>query len=90
MLWLTIFTILTPSSIPGYVKTFYDHNEVIKKCSFSQLSENEKKIGFEEKKGEENFFRKGLIDEWKTVLKKDLVEKIEKECDEEMSELKYL
>ena len=65
-------------------------NEVIKKCSFSQLSENEKKIGFEEKKGEENFFRKGLVDEWKTVLKKDLVEKIEKECGEEMRELKYL
>ena len=65
-------------------------NEVIKKCSFSQLSENEKKIGFEEKKGEENFFRKGLVDEWKTVLKKDLIEKIEKECGEEMRELKYL
>ena len=65
-------------------------NQVIKKCSFSQLSENEKKIGFEEKKGEENFFRKGLVDEWKTVLKKDLVEKIEKECSEEMKELKYI
>ena len=65
-------------------------NQVIKKCSFSQLSENEKKIGFKEKKGEENFFRKGLVDEWKTVLKKDLVEKIEKECSEEMKELKYI
>lgn len=49
-----------------------------------------KKIGFVEKKGEENFFRKGLVDEWKKVLKKDLVEKIEKECGEEMRELKYL
>jgi len=65
-------------------------NQVIKKCSFSQLSENEKKIGFKEKKGEENFFRKGLVDEWKTVLKKDLVEKIEKECSQEMKELKYI
>ena len=65
-------------------------NEVIEKCSFNRLSENEKKIGFVEKTGEENFFRKGLVDEWKTVLKKDLVEKIEKECGEEMRELKYL
>ncbi len=65
-------------------------NEVIKKCSFSKLSENEKKIGFVERKGEENFFRKGLVDEWKKVLNNELVEKIEKECGEEMRELNYL
>ena len=65
-------------------------NKVIEKCSFEKVSENEKKNGFIEKRGEENFFRKGLIDEWKNVLKKDLIEKIEKECSEEMKELKYL
>ena len=65
-------------------------NEVIKKCSFKKVSENEKNNGFIEKKGEENFFRKGIVDEWKTVLKKNLVEKIEKECGEEMRELNYL
>tara|TARA_B100001996_G_scaffold235541_1_gene181876 strand:+ start:1125 stop:1937 length:813 start_codon:yes stop_codon:yes gene_type:complete len=64
--------------------------EVIIKCSFNKLSENEKKIGFNEKKGKENFFRKGSIDEWKTVLKEDLVKKIEQECAEEMKELKYI
>ena len=64
--------------------------KVIEKCSFSKLSENEKKIGFYEKKGEEDFFRKGLIDEWKTALNKDLIKKIEHECKEEMKELNYL
>ena len=38
----------------------------------------------------ENFFRKGLVDEWKVVLKKDLIQKIEKELYKEMRELKYI
>ena len=65
-------------------------NNVIKKCTFKQVSDNEKKFGFVEKKGKENFFRKGLVDEWKVVLKKDLIQKIEKEFYKEMRELKYL
>jgi hypothetical protein len=65
-------------------------NNVIKKCTFKQVSDNEKKFGFVERKGKENFFRKGLVDEWKVVLKKDLIQKIEKEFYKEMRELKYL
>ena len=65
-------------------------NDVIKKCSFKQVSDNEKKFGFVEKKGKENFFRKGLVDEWKVVLKKNLIQKIEKEFYKEMKELKYI
>jgi len=65
-------------------------NEVIGKCTFQKVSESEKNFGFIEKKGKENFFRKGLVDEWKSVLKKDLIQKIEKEFYNEMKELKYL
>ena len=64
--------------------------EVINKCSFKKVSEIENKFGFIEKKGEENFFRKGLIDEWRTALNKELVQKIDKEFYKEMKELKYL
>tara|TARA_Y100001970_G_C14149563_1_gene811866 strand:+ start:716 stop:1525 length:810 start_codon:yes stop_codon:yes gene_type:complete len=64
--------------------------EVISKCSFENASNNEKKFGFIEKLGKENFFRKGLMDEWKKELKTDLVVKIEKEFEQEMRELNYL
>ena len=64
--------------------------DIINKCSFKELSYNEKKFGFIERLGKENFFRKGLIDEWKTVLKKDLIKKIETEFCEEMKSLGYL
>ncbi len=65
-------------------------NATVDKCSFESLSKLETLKGFDEKKGKENFFRKGLVDEWKFALKKDLVSKIEKEFFEEMKELKYL
>jgi len=71
-------------------KQIEEINNVIKKCTFKQVSDNEKKFGFVERKGKENFFRKGLVDEWKVVLKKDLIQKIEKEFYKEMRELKYL
>ena len=35
-------------------------NEVIKKCSFKNVSENEKKFGFNEREGKEYFFRKNF------------------------------
>ena len=79
--------------INQFKKVKMDENkikEVIKKCSFVNLLDNEKKFGFIENLGKENFFRKGLVDEWKTVLKENLVKKIEKEFFEEMKELKYL
>ena len=79
--------------INQFKKVKIDENkikETISKCSFENLADNEKKFGFNERLGKENFFRKGLVDEWKTVLKKNLVKKIEKEFFEEMKELKYL
>ena len=79
--------------INQFKKVKIDENKIkqtISKCSFENLADNEKKFGFNERLGKENFFRKGLVDEWKTVLKKNLVKKIEKEFFEEMKELKYL
>jgi len=37
-----------------------------------------------------NFFRKGLTDEWKTELDKNLIKKIEINLENEMKELNYL
>tara|TARA_B100001123_G_scaffold389565_1_gene466422 strand:+ start:192 stop:1007 length:816 start_codon:yes stop_codon:yes gene_type:complete len=65
-------------------------NETIKICSFENLSKLEKLKGFDEREGKENFFRKGLIDEWKNVLPADLIKKIESNFKEEMTSLGYL
>ncbi len=59
-------------------------------CSFKNLSKEENKSGFKEKTGNENFFRKGEIDEWKKILPKNLISKIEQKFEKEMKELNYL
>ena len=64
--------------------------ETIKICSFENLSKLENQIGFIERKGEENFFRKGLLDEWKKSLSKDLIKKIENNFKDEMISLGYI
>jgi len=64
--------------------------ETIKICSFENLSKLENRIGFKERKGEENFFRKGLINEWEKSLSKDLIKKIEDNFKSEMISLGYL
>ena len=64
--------------------------DVIKKCSFKNLSEIEKKDGFIQNYSKTNFFRKGLTDEWKTELDKNLIKKIETNLENEMKELNYL
>ena len=63
---------------------------VIDDCSIKNLSELEKTIGFKEKKGKENFFRKGEIDEWKQKLSSENIKKIETKFFKEMKELGYL
>ena len=65
--------------------------ETIELCKLESLSKLEDQIGFEEKlKKEKKFFRKGLVDEWKSQLNKDQIKKIENAFFEEMRELKYL
>ena len=65
--------------------------ETIELCKLENLSKLEDQVGFEEKlKKEKKFFRKGLVDEWKSQLNKDQIKKIENAFFEEMRELKYL
>ena len=64
--------------------------KTIDTCSFKNLSQIEKEKGFKEKQGKENFFRKGEIDEWKNILPKNLIKKIEENFKNEMKELNYL
>ncbi|RPG98626.1 MAG: hypothetical protein CBC66_000615 [Candidatus Pelagibacter sp. TMED106] len=59
-------------------------------CSFKNLSKLEDKIGFHEKRGKVNFFRKGEINEWKQKLSPDLIKLIENSFSKEMKELGYL
>ena len=69
-------------------------DEKIKKtihvCSFKNLLNEEKEKGFLEKLDNINFFRKGEIDEWKNILIKNLIKKIEKKFEKQMKELGYL
>ena len=65
-------------------------NETIKICSFESLSKLENLIGFSEREGKENFFRKGLTNEWEKSLSKDLIKKIENNFKDEMISLGYL
>ena len=64
--------------------------DVIELCSFDKLSAEEIKYGFKENQSRENFFRKGLIDEWKNVLTKDQIKIIEDNFKVEMVSLGYL
>ena len=65
--------------------------ETIELCKLKNLSKLEDQLGFEEKlKKNKKFFRKGLVDEWKSQLNKGQIKKIENAFFEEMRELKYL
>ena len=60
-------------------------------CKIENLAKLEETIGFHEKlNNEQKFFRKGLIDEWKSKLNKKQIKKIEDSFFEEMKELNYL
>ena len=65
--------------------------QTIDLCNIKNLSKLEDSQGFSEKLlNEEKFFRKGLVDEWKSKLEEHQVKKIEKAFFKEMKELKYL
>tara|TARA_B100000287_G_scaffold30110_1_gene28321 strand:- start:894 stop:1262 length:369 start_codon:yes stop_codon:yes gene_type:complete len=79
--------------IKKYIEIEIDENkikEVINISSFNNLSKIEQTLGFKENPSKERFFRKGLIDEWKKSLSKDLIIKIEENFKKEMKELNYL
>ena len=60
-------------------------------CDIKNLSKLEDSQGFHEKLlNEEKFFRKGLVDEWKSKLEEHQIKKIEEAFYKEMKELKYL
>ena len=62
----------------------------IKKCSFDNLKYEEENFGFSERVGSDNFFRKGLVDEWKSKLSRNSIKLIEEKFKKEMIELNYL
>ena len=60
-------------------------------CDMKSLSKLEDSQGFHEKLlNQEKFFRKGLVDEWKSKLEEHQIKKIEEAFYKEMKELKYL
>ena len=71
-------------------------NNVISCTSFANLSKLEKTIGFTESvtslqtNKKINFFHQGKKNDWKKLLDKKIVEKIENNFSKEMKELKYL
>ena len=64
--------------------------DTIDTCKFENLSNLEDSIGFSERLKNIKFFRKGLVDEWKTELNKNQIKKIENAFSDEMKDLKYL
>ena len=65
--------------------------QTINLCDMKSLSKLEDSQGFHEKLlNQEKFFRKGLVDEWKSKLEEHQIKKIEEAFYKEMKELKYL
>ena len=63
----------------------------IELCSFKNLQNLEKKIGFAERpKEKELFFNQGKSKQWSDVLNEKILYKIEKKFKKEMKELKYI
>jgi len=57
---------------------------------FKKLKKLEKEISFNEKSNSaKNFFRKGIVDEWKSVLPQSIAINIKKSFEKEMRELNY-
>ena len=66
-------------------------NNSLRSIQFKNLQSIEKTQGFDEKRGQaKNFFRKGVIDEWKKEVPDHLLKVVEKEFNQEMKELGYL
>ena len=64
--------------------------DAINLTSFKNLRKLEKNEGFRENPSIKPFFRKGQIGEWKEILNKNQIQKIEKKFTKEMEELDYL
>ena len=76
-----------------FQKIIIDQDKIkktIQNCHFNNLQEEEIKKGFDEKLTNNPFFRKGTIDEWKKVLNKKQLKKIENSFYSEMKDLNYL
>ena len=57
---------------------------------FKKLQKKEKKITFDEKSNSaKSFFRKGIVDEWKSVLPQSIAINIKKSFEKEMRDLNY-
>jgi len=65
-------------------------NNAIKSLEFKKIKKLEEEHGFDEKLHGDYFFRKGITDEWKDQLPKNLQERIENSFGEEMQELGYI
>lgn len=65
-------------------------NKSIDITKFENLQKLENKHGFEEKKKNSNFFRKGKVGDWKANLDPQFVKTIEQNFKKEMIELGYL
>ena len=66
-------------------------NNSLRSVQFNNLQNIEKIQGFDEKRGQAKyFFRKGIVDEWKKEIPKNLLKVVEKEFNQEMKELGYL
>ena len=58
--------------------------------SFENLKKNEEDEGFIERGMSREFFRKGIIGDWKSSLRPELLNKIESKFKKEMMELGYI
>jgi len=57
---------------------------------FKKLKKLENEISFDEKSNNaKNFFRKGIVDEWKSVLPRSIANNIKKSFEKEMRDLNY-
>jgi hypothetical protein len=62
----------------------------LNQSSFSNLQQQEKSQSFSERRGPENFFRVGKMNQWKEVLTKDQIDRIEKDHREMMQHYGYV
>ena len=75
------------------IKIDVDHTKMdkaIEETSFKNLKSLEINEGFKTNPSKNEFFRKGVVGDWKEKLNKEQVEKIEKAFEAEMIELGYL
>lgn len=62
----------------------------VENSRFEILKESEEKFGFKTNEGESKFFRSGKSEQWKDILSKSQIKKIEEHCKDEMKFLGYL